>query len=398
MIVNIEFFDEEPIENVITNLNFIVEKTIFFGYEEVMKPHKNTVETFLKKVCHVQAVEFYSVDPFDLMAIMKSIANVVRREQEQGNQVYFDLTGGESLLLVAFGILSQEFSAPMFMFDVKTNELIEFCCSGNSIGGIGRQRRISLNLDQYVSLYDGTINYRQKKVFKEMSLDGGADIENLWKLSREFGDKWVHYSSILRKFPTDTTLLMECDRETFQQTFLKHGRAGTLKEFHRFMHGLSHLGLVKLYAAGKNGYKFRYKNSSIKQLLWDSGSILEMYVFLQESRKTGMDDCRVGVHIDWDGVVHRSGDQDVLNEIDVVSIKENQPTFISCKIGNVDQMALYELETVANRFGGKYAKKVLATAQKPSPAHLQRAKEMGIEIRMMGGTNETNETFKKEER
>ena len=49
MIVNIEFFDEEPIENVITNLNFQMDKTIFFGYEEIMKPHKKTIEAFLKK-------------------------------------------------------------------------------------------------------------------------------------------------------------------------------------------------------------------------------------------------------------------------------------------------------------------------------------------------------------
>ena len=383
MIVNIEFFDEEPIENVITNLNFEVDKTIFFGYEGIMRPHKKTVENFLKKVCGVPEVEFYSVDPFDLMAIMKAIANVVRREQELGNMVYFDLTGGESLLLVAFGILSQEFSAPMFMFDIRTNELIEFCCAGNSIGGVAKRRPISLNLDQFVSLYNGTINYRQKKLFKEMSLDGATDIENMWKLSREYGDKWVHYASVLRKYPTDGSLMVEVERDRFQTEFRKHQRAGDIKEFHRFMHSCSHLGFVKLYAAGKNGYKFRYKNAAIKQLFWDSGSILEMYTFLQETRKDGINDCRVGVHIDWDGVIHNDGNRDVLNEIDVMSIRNNRPTFISCKIGSVDQMALYELETVANRFGGKHAKKVLATAQELSAAHMRRAEEMGIDVVVM---------------
>ncbi|MBQ7795393.1 MAG: DUF1887 family protein [Lachnospiraceae bacterium] len=383
MIVNIEFFDEEPIENVITNLNFELDKTIFFGYEEIMKPHKKTIETFLKKVCGVQSVEFYSVDRFDLMAIMGAIANVVRREQELGNQVYFDLTGGESLLLVAFGILSQEFSAPMFMFDIQTNELIEFCCAGNSIGGVAVRRPIILNLDQFVSLYNGTINYRQKKLFKEMSLDGASDIENMWKLSREHGDKWVHYSSVLRKYPPDESLMVEVDRQRFQDEFRKHHRAGDIKDFHKFMHSCSHLGFVKLYAAGKNGYKFRYKNSVIKQLFWDSGSILEMYTFLQETRKEGIADCRVGVHIDWDGVVHESGNQDVLNEIDVMSIQSNLPTFISCKIGNVDQTALYELETIANRFGGKYARKVIAVSKELTPAHARRAKEMGIEVWVM---------------
>ena len=382
MLVNIEFFDDEPIENVITNLNFELDKTIFFGYDDVMEPHKKTIVTFLKNVCGVRDVEFYSVDRFDLMRIMKAIANVVRKEQEQGNMVYFDLTGGESLILVAFGILSQEFSAPMFMFDVNTNELIEFCCSGNSIGGVAKPRKIDLNLDQFVSLYKGTINYRQRKLFKEMSLDGASDIENLWKLSREQGDRWVHYSLILRKFAPDSSLLVDVERQRFLNEFAKHSRAGDIKDFHRFMHGCSHLGFVKLYAAGKNGYKFRYKNAAIKQLLWDSGSILEMHTFLQETRKEGIKDCRVGVHIDWDGIVHNDSGRDVLNEIDVMSIQNNRPTFISCKIGNVDQMALYELETVANRFGGKYAKKILATAQEPSSAHVRRAKEMGIEVRV----------------
>ena len=45
-------------------------------------------------------------------------------------------------------------------------------------------------------------------------------------------------------------------------------------------------------------------------------------------------------------------------------------------------MALYELETVAERFGGKYAKKVIAAPQGLNDTHSLRAKEMGIEIRV----------------
>ncbi len=51
------------------------------------------------------------------------------------------------------------------------------------------------------------------------------------------------------------------------------------------------------------------------------------------------------------------------------------------KMGNVDLMALYGLETVANRFGGKFAKKVLIVAKEIAPGHLLRAEEMGIEVR-----------------
>ena len=192
MIVNIEFFDEEPIENVITSLNFEIDQTIFFGYEEVMKPKRKGTESFLKKVCKVREVEFYPVDRDDLNAILDVISAVIKREQECGNQVYFDLTGGESLLLVAFGILSRTFQAPMYLFDIATHELREFCCVENSLSRLATKRRISLTLDQYISLYGGTINYRQKKSFKDVSIDGAVDIENMWNLSRKHGDKWVH--------------------------------------------------------------------------------------------------------------------------------------------------------------------------------------------------------------
>ena len=46
--------------------------------------------------------------------------------------------------------------------------------------------------------------------------------------------------------------------------------------------------------------------------------------------------------------------------------------------------ALYELDTVANRFGGKYCKKVLATVQPVRGVYLERAKEMKIEVRNVG--------------
>ena len=383
MIVNIEFFDEEPIENVITNLNFEVDKTIFFGYSDSMCPYRNSVERFLKKVCGVHEVEFHSVVRDDLSAIIETISAVVQKEKEKGNKVFFDLTGGETLLLVAFGILSRNFEAPMYMYDIQKNELKEFCCVGNALSASAKKRQIYMNLDQFVSLYNGTINYRQKKLFKELNEDNGTDIEKLWGLSREFDDKWVHYSSLLRKFPPDANLMVEVEKDMFRDEFYRHKRAGHIKDFHKFMHACSHMGFVKLYAAGKNGYKFVYKNAEIKQMIWDSGSILEMYTYLLESQKEDMTDCRVGVHIDWDGVVQQAGNPDVLNEIDVMSIRNNLATFISCKIGSVDQMALYELETVANRFGGKYAMKVLATAQPLSQAHMRRAEEMGIEVRIV---------------
>ena len=50
---------------------------------------------------------------------------------------------------------------------------------------------------------------------------------------------------------------------------------------------------------------------------------------------------------------------------------------------NQPLQALYELQTVAERFGGKYAKKVLVTANPIGQVYLDRAEEMEIEVRQM---------------
>ena len=66
------------------------------------------------------------------------------------------------------------------------------------------------------------------------------------------------------------------------------------------------------------------------------------------------------------------------NEIDVIALEGYTPIFISCKNGNVDKMAFYELDTVAKRFGGKYVKKEFSTGSEMNESSACRAKEMNI--------------------
>ncbi|MCR5595758.1 MAG: DUF1887 family protein [Lachnospiraceae bacterium] len=75
---------------------------------------------------------------------------------------------------------------------------------------------------------------------------------------------------------------------------------------------------------------------------------------------------------------------DVYNEVDVLAIKDNIPLFISCKSGKMDSkaatVAFFEIKTVADRIGGKYARKALATTHSLTKTSSLRAREMGIEI------------------
>lgn len=383
MIVNVEFFDENPIENVITSLNYKVDKTIFFGYENVIEKNKSCVEKFLKQICSVQEIDFCIVDNVNLAEIMDTILDKVNEEIVAGSNVFFDLTGGESLPLVAFGILSKELMAPMHMYDIATNQIYEYGYEGTVLlSEIAEYDPISLNLDGFISLYGGTINYRMHKDYKDTwSQDDVNDVVAMWNLSRKYGTKWVHYSALFRKFVPDYKMRVCVDEKLFMAEIKKNSMVGSVTKFNQFLDDCVVEGFLKEVCHDNGVYSFTYKNPIIKNYFWDGGSILEMYAFLNESQEDVSNDCRVGVHIDWDGEIHNLPGKDVLNEIDIMSINNNLPTFISCKIGNVDQMALYELETVANRFGGKYAKKVLIVAKSVAPSHLLRAQEMGIEVR-----------------
>jgi len=209
----------------------------------------------------------------------------------------------------------------------------------------------------------------------------------MWNLSRKYKTKWVYYSALLRKFMPDNNLVVCTDAKNLLAELKKNPEIGGIGNFNQFLNSCEFLGFLKNVCHERGVYSYRYKNASIKNYFWDSGSILEMYAFLKEIHENDANDCRVGVHIDWDGVIHNLPGKDVLNEIDIMSIKGNLPTFISCKIGKVDQMALYELQTVADRFGGKYAKKVLVIAKDMAPGHVLRAEEMGIEIRKINSVS-----------
>ena len=370
----------------ITSLNYKVDKTIFFGYRHIIDGWNRSVERFLKKVCGVKEVLFCCVEDLNLPGIMESIEKEVQAEVVRGNQVFFDLTGGESLTLVAFGLLSQEMNAPMHVFDIKKDEMREFGYEDvPALSEVAEYRPIRLNLDSFISLYGGTINYRMQKEFKNVWGDEDVrDVEEMWKLSRKYSARWVHYSAFLRKIEPDYNLEAEFEEQFFKGEAQKNRRLGGIREFQRFLTECRELGFLKNVSRSQGRWHFAYKNQEIQSYFWDGGSILEMYAFLQASKNEGVEVCRVGVHIDWDGVLHAGAGEDVLNEMDIMSINHNLPTFISCKIGNVDQMSLYELETVASRFGGKYARKVLITAKELSGGHLRRASEMNIEVINIG--------------
>ncbi len=387
MVVVYEFFSNEAIENVITCMHFKVDKVVFFEYYDVRRDKKENVKRFLERYCGVQTVVFQPLPANDLQAVLKAMENEIRYELDQGARFYFDITGGESLILVAFGMLAREYKAPMHIYDIEKDRLIELDSGFDA--AVSREletQEVKLNLESFIGLQGGVINWRQHKGIK-----GGGDPEfledvtKIWRIAGKYTDYWNLFTDFLRKnmVPDQDLSVDKPASQVLNALLTSHTKLHTPAMLNSILDELADEGILLDVNHRYGNYHFRFKNQSIKECIWEGGSILELYTFKLEMETS--QDCGVGIHLDWDGVIQDRRGIDVLNEIDVLSIRGNIPTFISCKSGNMSTQqvlhALYELETVASRFGGKYARKVLVTARELGDVYLERAVEMGVEVR-----------------
>lgn len=389
MIVNFEFLGIEPIDNVITCMNFKVDKVVFFGYHDLVEEYRDMTEEFLKTNCGVKDVVFQEVSRADLPALLKSMRRAIDHEKKNNNQIYFDITGGESLILVDFGFLAKEYGARIHYYDVENNRLVELeSKEKDSISRSVSSQKIKFSVDSYIKLRGGKVNYNLHKKVKNIDdRDFGNDVAKIWGVSQKYWNYWNPFSMFLQQNlePDEMLSISIKEKDVERMLAASNTKLNRLSKFNEILNALHSIGAIKKLERTNGNYQFTIKSQQVKDCLWDGGSILELYTYQKERRTS--DDCRVGVHIDWDGIIHGYG-EDVLNEVDVLVMRENIPVFMSCKSGKLKAQeslhALYELETVTERFGGKYAKKVLVTTRPLGPRYMERAAEMGIEVRQEG--------------
>ena len=386
MNVEFEFLSEEPLENVVTCMNYRMDKAVFFGFHDIVERRKASTEAFLKNYCGVQRVVFHTLSRGKLDSTLDMMRKAIELELGQKNNLFFDITGGQSMILVAFGMLAREFHLPVHFYDIETNKLTELeTGAGKRMSEMAPESSFRLDLDKYIRLQGGVINYTLQKDLKGQAAEENAeDLGKLWEIAERHHTHWNAFSEFLRNnmVPDDNLLVHKRAVGVLEALYASTSGVNSLHRLQVILEDLADAGIITGLQYDDDIYEFSFKNEILKDCIWDSGSILELHIY--ELEKKNSDDCRVGVHLDWDGVIQGPVGIDVQNEIDVLKLEGNIPTFISCKSGNLNATqtlrALYELQTIADRFGGKYAKKVLVVQQDIGKAYMFRSKEMEIEV------------------
>lgn len=396
----IKFLSDTAEENIISALFLKPEQLILFGENE---KKLTSAQQNLKKVfksmslgCTVSAERVHLDDYCGTAERLLQIA-------AERHDCVFDITGGDSRGIAAAAAAAAKSDAPLTI-------------SGTSSGRLqvlrGKAPHVTppkkMTVGENIRLFGGVISSHSTPDADRVrffSIGDGfrADILKIWDICRR---DCVLWNSSLRTLRNITAVLPEAERglEIDASIDTAEKSLGGIQQkygsMHKIMQQLYGAHILTSYEPKNNSFKAAFKNRNVRYALSRAGTALELFTYLAaiDARIDGkpfFDSGDTGVILDWDGTVYgtaakasagnliRPGEYipDVINEVDVLLMRNNVPYFISCKNGQTSSDELYKLSAVAARFGGKNAKKLLVmTCYEPDELFIQRAHEMNIRL------------------
>lgn len=370
----VELFDACQIENVIAALRFKPEKIVFVGFKKIMTNKKiGALERFFEMRKLNIKLEYRVVSRYNYDEIVGEINNII----DENEDVCFDLTGGKELVLVAMGEISAVRNVPMIQFDVRTGDMLRV----KNCENLSETEKTHMSIEENVVLAGGIVVEDEDAPKWNLSEDFKKDIQKIWDICKKKCRAWNRNSGIIK--------MLEAANVSADELCVRVP-VSSVRDFpdEGIMRNLEECGIINGYEKNDKELVFEYKNEQVRRVLSKAGNILELYVYMiandiQAEDAGYYDDIDTGVFVDWDGELTEKAD--TRNEIDIFIMRDLVPVFVSCKNGEVHKEALYELNTVAEKFGGEYSKKVLVCTyisySKTAREYiLQRARDMKIEV------------------
>lgn len=380
----VELFDECQIENVISCIKFKPEKVIFVGYKETMsKNRKEALERFFSLRGLNIKIVYDVVSRYNYNSIVNKLNYII----QNNNDCCFDLTGGKELVLAAMGDVGARYNVPMVQFNIKNGDLIKV----NNCDNLPAPQMSFLTIEESIVLNGGAVvknhtnneNWKLNKSFRN-------DIEIVWDICKNDCYTWNKQSTVFGMLEKSGVISKTLDVNVNLNDI--NNQHFDILDGTSIFNQLSSKGIIT-YSVNKNNIlKYSYKNAQIRRCLLKAGNILELYAYMiaheiNEEHPCFYDDIDTGVYVDWDGIISKYtiNNHEIRNEVDIILMRGSVPIFISCKNGDVHKDALYELESVAKKYGGEYTKKILLathiSSNTASKKHiLQRAKDMNISV------------------
>lgn len=380
----IELFSVSPTDNMISCLTVNPDKVLFVGDGRKMRNRVKSYAAIAKRMGLKTVFEYKSVTQSNLNKICDVLIEIVEAEDE----CCFDLTGGSELALVAIGMVYQKYvgkrNLQMQRYNVSTGKIIDCDGDGNVVLA---SPLITLTCKEVIALHGG-------RVADSVTYSVASDIlfvNSLWEICRKRPAFWNASISAFNELFASAGYTADMHTVFNKSRITTQGLQKKLESVCDFLNKLAEKGMVANISSTITELSFDYTNATVKKCLSKEGNVLEAKAFLlariaKECDGTFLcNDCLGGVAIDWDGENKTTTNSNpIVNEVDLIVMRGYVPIFVSCKNGSVDNDELYKLSSVAEIFGGKYAKKVLLITKLNKDLKamylLQRAEDMGIRV------------------
>ena len=384
----IEFYDKNALDNIAGALICRPEQIVLLGsnwYQ--MKNSSVAYKRVLRQNGISTDIKIVAVNKNDLSGVVEKLEQIVAETDE----CILDITGGDDVYLTAAGVIMERHKDKVechrFNF---AKETIDDC---DDNGRVAYPVSFDVSVEDSIAIYGGELVLESDTGLQtyDWSFDSAfiTDVENMWSICRENSGSWNSQIGLLSKicelYCEDGSLSVSYDADGASREIGRGTRRCYLGK--RLLEDLQSYGLIRSLQVGEI-VSFSFKNEQIKRCLTISGQVLELFIatrlrsILDKDKKPLYNDVRVGAIVNWDDDAEE-GKMSIVNEMDIIAMKGAIPVFISCKNGLLVVDELYKLTAVANRFGGKYARKVLITAnlsESNTNADYLRARmrEMGI--------------------
>lgn len=393
----VEFYDRDSAENIAGALVCEPDRIVFVGCSEKQMQKSAAI---YRSITWDRDLDIEFVIKKTVKNNLTKICDTLIEIVEEYEDCIFDLGGGEDLFLVAAGIVQNMYPdrVKFQSFNISSSTVTD-CFSGDSYDV---SHMVKLGVEENVCLYGGKILYEsdnsEGSFNWEIDDKFGDDIFVMWSICKEDPHQWNKHTHALgiidSLFRAEGTLDITIYPEKAKQLLAEHGESYV--SVRDIMSELSKFGLIKHLCYEKNSYSFTYKNEQVRKCLTKAGQILELYVTMKaldlcdSDAEPFFNDVMTGVCLDWDGRDSEADEVNIKNEIDVVLMKDMIPIFISCKNGTFNIDELYKLSSVANKFGGRHAKKVLVATdleRMGEQAKYIRARARDMKIRIIENTH-----------
>lgn len=379
----IKCFTRDHLDNIAPCLYFQADRMILLGDgEEIAQALPRYQSVLDGRGLSVSLVAKDSRET-DLRCLCALLAALVGQEAE----CIIDLTGGDEQVIMAVGAVLAQTEDPRRVravkYDHAAGQAVSCIRGCKPLPGVP----VELTAAEIIALHGGKVlpaGWQPEPAYTARELDG------LWSVVAEAPKEWNKVISLLNAFESRA----ESGPEVELNLRRLRGSIPNLDEKEPQVREL----LARLDARGvirdRSGYetlRYAYLSEANRYCTRKAGNVLEVKTLLEgrdvtRDGKPWFHDCRMSVSIDWDGIFHPAARRipETRNEIDVMLVRGTTPLFISCKNGLIGEEELYKLSTVADRFAGKHAKKMLIATdlnQKNASANrafIQRAWDMDV--------------------